>query len=74
MEITPESLNENTNRDLKLTTFFEQIIDNFDEQLESDETFWSKFFSFDDKRQTKYYFIIFILLSKIEEVMKLSSF
>jgi len=53
MEITSENLNENQNKTLKLNTFLEKTLGNFDEQMEKDETFWTKFFSFEDRKLSK---------------------
>jgi len=53
MEITSENLNENQNKSLKLDSFIEKILSGFDEQMEKDEAFWTKFFSFEDRKLTK---------------------
>lgn len=53
MEITSENLNENQNKTLRLDSFIEKILSGFDEQMEKDETFWTKFFSFEDRKLTK---------------------
>ena len=50
MEINSENLNENQNKSLKLNAFLNKILNNFDEQMEKDEVFWIKFFSFDDRK------------------------
>jgi len=53
MEINSENLNENQNKSLKLNDFLNKILNNFDEQMEKDEIFWIKFFSFDDRKLTR---------------------
>jgi len=55
MEITSENLNDNINKTQKLNTFLNKIISNFDEQMEKDEVFWIRFFSFDDRKLTRYF-------------------
>jgi len=53
MEINSENLNDNVNKTQKLNTFLNKIISNFDEQMEKDEVFWIRFFSFDDRKLTR---------------------